>query len=50
MIFEPPPGVSRVTLGLQHLLRARSIVATFSLLSDMLTIADKSAGFEQELL
>jgi hypothetical protein len=55
MILEPPPGVSRVTLGPQHLpelfvaSKTPSIITTFNLLSGMLTVADKSADFEQQL-
>jgi len=57
MNFEPPRGVSRVTLGLHHPERyltklflaskTPSITATFDGLSDMLTVAEKISGFKQ---
>jgi len=57
MNFEPPRGVSRVTLGLHHpesyltklflASKTPSITATFDGLSGILNVAEKSAGFKQ---
>jgi len=57
MNFEPPRGISRLTLGLHHsesyltnlflAYKTPSIRGTFDRLSGMLTVTEKSANFKQ---